>query len=309
MRCLIDHLRGNTARWLGFLVSAVALVVFLDVAVESISIHADWNLLWCYWPVLMGGLLFYFVAYIPMISAWTHLARACGTKMIVRSDLTYIFLVSQIAKYLPGNVGHFLGRAWMGQRRGIPMIVLGKAMALEVGGILSACFILANAALFIGLVQSETEQGSYNLEFAVGGAAVVSLLGVVLAFRRWGEWALILRPFIYATFCYLVVIVLMAAINVLILSVISERWSIALSGEVAGAFVVSWLVGFVTPGSPAGLGMREITFFSVLAGTYPNTTLVLTAAAFRLVTVAGDLLVWLAALVYGSAGVGRYQTV
>src|SRR3546814_8886443 len=42
-----------------------------------------------------------------------------------------------------------------------------------------------------------------------------------------------------------------------------------------GAFTTSWIAGFVVPGAPAGLGVREVVLTAWLAGALPPATAVL----------------------------------
>jgi uncharacterized membrane protein YbhN (UPF0104 family) len=300
VRDLITAGRCPAVRYIGHVASGLALMAFVLVLVKTVSADDVRHLLLTQWPGLLGAHILYCVAYLPMTYAWIILAKACGAR--ARStDLAYVFLISQIAKYLPGNVAQFVGRAWAGQARGISIKIAGTAMMLEVAGVLAACAIVAGTALVSGLVTpSGWEYNQLALPLAVGIAAVGALVGSVAAFhKRDGEGPL-LKPFLMATACYLVLLCLLAGANILLMSEISGRWSWALAGEVAGAFAVSWLVGFVTPGSPAGLGLREITFFSILAATHLDESLVLSAVAFRLATVTGDLLAWVAGMVLKS---------
>lgn len=295
-RRLTAFARGRVASWIGFAMSGLALAAFLVMLAKSLPTHDGIYVLLSHWQAILGALILYCLTYVGMTRAWTILARACGAQ-VSDMNLTRIFLISQIAKYLPGNVGQFIGRAWAGQRQGIPLTVLGKAMALEVAGVLAACSVLAGLALSTGLLHPD-RMGSNGLVLpaAIGAAAVTSLVGSVLVIGRRKDTTVILRPLTIAILCYLLVFALMSAANVMLLGAVTGRFNVTLAGRVAGAFTVSWLVGFITPGAPAGLGLRELSFFSILAGTYSNETLLLTAAAFRLVTITGDLLAWMIGL-------------
>ena len=64
----------------------------------------------------------------------------------------------------------------------------------------------------------------------------------------------------------------------------------------AFAYVIAWLAGFLVPGSPAGLGVREVVLLYLLSGHYPESTLLILILASRIVTTFGDVLFYLAAL-------------
>jgi uncharacterized membrane protein YbhN (UPF0104 family) len=60
-----------------------------------------------------------------------------------------------------------------------------------------------------------------------------------------------------------------------------------------GAFVVAWLVGLVTPGAPAGVGVRELVLMALLKGLVPEDDLLMAVLLSRVVTVGGDGLFFL----------------
>jgi glycosyltransferase 2 family protein len=56
-----------------------------------------------------------------------------------------------------------------------------------------------------------------------------------------------------------------------------------------GAFASSWILGFVAPGAPAGLGVREAILSAWLTGVLPPTQAVLLIVTLRIATTVGDL--------------------
>ena len=63
-----------------------------------------------------------------------------------------------------------------------------------------------------------------------------------------------------------------------------------------GAFALAWVVGFVTPGAPAGLGVREGVMLAMLQLKMAHTDALLIVMGLRLATTAGDILCFLVAL-------------
>jgi hypothetical protein len=159
------------------------------------------------------------------------------------------------------------------------------AMILEVSGVLLAGSILSCIAAALGTIK----YGGLTLSLASGAVAIASLIGALLLLNRHKELGRRLaKPIFLALACYLVVFILLIAMNVILLGAIANNWVSSDLIKVAGAVVVSWLIGFVTPGAPAGIGLRELSFFALLAGAYPDQVVILAAAAARIVTMAGD---------------------
>jgi hypothetical protein len=60
-----------------------------------------------------------------------------------------------------------------------------------------------------------------------------------------------------------------------------------------GACVLAWLIGLVTPGAPAGVGVREMALLFMLKGVIGEEDLLLAVVLGRIVTIGGDLLSYL----------------
>jgi hypothetical protein len=289
MSSLRALLQSGTGRWIGRAVCALCVAAFLLLLGRTFSSDEAGRLLFGHWRALIGALGLYLMAYVPMVFGWTVLAESCGCRG--RRDLASIFLVSQIAKYLPGNVGQFIGRAYLGELRGHRLSQLVKAMTLEVGGVLAASSLLAAAT---GLGSGGFAPIGHGRVFSLvlAAAACAALLGAATIFRNNDGPRTLLRSCLAAVGAYVVVLLIISLANVLLVGAISGLSGHGFALSVAAAFLVSWLAGFITPGAPAGLGVREITFYSLLAGVVPAEVLILAAAGFRLVTTAGDLIAW-----------------
>jgi len=63
-----------------------------------------------------------------------------------------------------------------------------------------------------------------------------------------------------------------------------------------GIFAIAWIAGFVTPGAPAGLGVREAVLVMGLTPIYGSGMAVGLSVTLRIVTTLGDGLAFVAAL-------------
>jgi hypothetical protein len=67
----------------------------------------------------------------------------------------------------------------------------------------------------------------------------------------------------------------------------------------AGAFLLAWFIGFITPGAPAGLGVREVVLMFVFRDTLTAFDLLLILVLARIITITGDLLFFCASIALG----------
>jgi uncharacterized membrane protein YbhN (UPF0104 family) len=58
---------------------------------------------------------------------------------------------------------------------------------------------------------------------------------------------------------------------------------------ITAAFALSWLIGFLAPGAPAGLGVREGIMVVLLSGAADNAQVLIFVLLARVVTMLGDI--------------------
>ena len=91
---------------------------------------------------------------------------------------------------------------------------------------------------------------------------------------------------------YLVAFLAYAAGAVLVQVAVSGSVDILL---VAGAASLAWAAGLVVVIAPSGIGVRELVYVELMASSLPHAQLAAGAVALRLVSIAAELVILLAA--------------
>jgi hypothetical protein len=208
-------------------------------------------------------------------------------------DMLYMMGTSELGKYLPGGVWHFLGRAAYYRSANLPATDLTQALIFEnLSLVLSAllagsCFLISYAhiplmnklllisvviliwfcILWIMLRQQE------NLK---------SLPILKLFLLQWAIWLAFSLSFIF------------------VLPDIAYQDNLFLA---LGAFPIGWLLGFLTPFAPGGVGTREIVLIALLLPSFGSETTLVFVAFHRLLWVILELLLGLFVIVWGRTAV------
>jgi glycosyltransferase 2 family protein len=238
-----------------------------------------------------GGALIYGVAGFLLSAAWREILaaqRPPGPAAAYHA----VYGRTQIAKYLPGNCFHFVGRQVLGPALGHSQAALALASLVE--GILLLA-VAASLALPLALPRF----GGWSLVLPAGALAALALVsatpGLPRARFRPDDGAPAARSGAYRAGRLLRALVLQTAFFAAAGGVL---WLLA-AGLVApaagpgaltsiGALALAWAAGFVTPGAAAGVGVREAVLMVALDGTLGSEASAVVALAFRLVTTAGD---------------------
>ena len=67
-----------------------------------------------------------------------------------------------------------------------------------------------------------------------------------------------------------------------------------------GAFLFAWIIGFITPGAPGGIGIRESVMLLVSAQEYAQAVMLFVLVT-RLASILADVLAFLIGTAFGRA--------
>lgn len=228
--------------------------------------------------------------------AWRLMLREVPGAEISLARALVISGLANAAKYLPGNVGQYVGRTALARQHGVRVEDVLVTLGFETGWmIFSAVTLAACAALAPGWSPAV---------LAVAGVAAPLLLVALL--NRWRP-RFLERPLVPprpATLAacfglyWLAFFACGGALDGLVRELFGREGRL---GRITAVWAGAWVAGFVTPGAPGGLGVREAVLVAGLKPVYgPGAALGL-ALVFRLVSVLGD------ALAFAAAAWGRHR--
>lgn len=270
---------------IGFLLTGVSLA-FVVVSLMQNAEEIDFSNLS---PSTITALALLSVGYglinILLALAWCELLHHFK-QPVERLWAVRAYGVSQIAKYIPSNMVHMAGRQAIGAADGLPNWPLAKSIMWETGVII----IMALPFVFLPL--------SLVLDIFAWLAPSILLFGGSTLTIMWLARQLFSVHLSRATLMHTTFLIgsslIFAAIIVLTMPNMIKPDTLIAS---CGAYVIAWLAGLITPGAPAGIGVREVVLYGLLHTVISQADLLMVIALGRLVTVGGDLLFFGAALI------------
>jgi glycosyltransferase 2 family protein len=260
------------------------------------------------WFAVLAAAVLYAVI-IPITGwAWSVLLSA-RSESWSPSVLSMALGLSQLAKYIPGNIAQHAARAAIAMRQGMAATSLFATVAQETVLAVAASVIVGLLAL-LASGRGWASLGPDHASLLMISSAVLCIAVLLLStfrgvsrYRPAGRVARLLAALVTLPGWRATGKVLSAyAFNYLLIG--AGLWSVAIVlGEsasltypvVTSAFALSWLLGFMTPGSPAGLGAREGIMLMLLQGTSSPEKVVLFVVLARVVTMVGDIISFLGA--------------
>lgn len=236
------------------------------------------------WSSLVVLAFVYGGANVLLARAWWNLLKQHKLQVPWRWALK-TYGVSQINKYIPGNIFHLAGRQAMGMAAGFGAQPLARCSLWEL------MLIGAIGGVF-GILAAPLKWNQVSLGMAIGLWALVMTVSIALL-RSFGAWSLSRALGWQAGFLWISSVVFMIVLKLVAQedALQSPAWPI-----LWGAYVLAWLAGLLSPGAPAGVGVREAVLLLLLSGHFAQADLLLAVVVGRVITASGDLLFYLYAL-------------
>lgn len=281
------------------LVKGIILVVALGFLVALV--RSQWSALQAYeWQLAPGwavaALVGLELTWFFEAATWRMILTSVGGVLPARQTFLIWFL-SNIVRYIPGNVWQFLGMAELAHEAGVPRlmtltsIVLHQIISTAVGVVLAACYfalfdtgdwlrtlrpLLLIVPFGLLLLQPRILEGLLNWLLRKVKRPPIRVL---LTWRQ--IWLLIGR--------YVIVWVMMGlSFAALVRALTPIDWPAV--PYLVATWAAAYVIGYLTLLTPAGLGVREGALALLLFAIMPQGVAAVIAIVARLWMVAGEVL-------------------
>ncbi len=204
-----------------------------------------------------------------------------------------VYLVTNLGKYLPGNIWQYVGRVQSAFAIGIPRPVAAVSVILE------PLLMLAAAAVWVLISRMS------------GPISLIGCLGILLMLHprilnrilkripsqnnseqkdRDQQRPIRLRQYPWLPFLGEVGFIGLRGLGFLTVIIplgLPVQWIQVPS--LIGSFAFAWAAGLVVPGAPGGLGVFETTLLVVLESDYPTGILLRCVALYRVVSMTSEV--------------------
>lgn len=240
------------------------------------------------------GVVYGLIATIPMYT-WSYFIHRLTQQFIDLKTLCFIYARTQLAKYMPGNVFHFLTRHLDTSKLGVGHSHLINGSLFEVTGLLIASAVLS--AIGFIFVDYPIEWLKYGL-IGISLILTIGITGNLLRnrFMQNSDTSITIDRLIETLKIIPLYFLFFVATGLLFIFIYYFEVTPAASSNLAILFftvIISWIAGFVTPGAPGGMGIREAAILLMLTPVIGELDAMYMALGYRVVTILGDVALFL----------------
>ena len=243
---------------------------------------------------------------------WLVFTRSLSGRKIPFSTAMPVYTQSNLYKYLPGNVFQYVGRNQLAADMDISHVDVACATVLDVLFCVFWTAVISMILLGGRLAELMAEYGRNLLIVGAVGVVLLILLTVLIKLKfkdklksylsRYSKaFAKGNRPMLlWGAFYYLLQNTVSAVMYFICLKLIVPQADTGELIALTGAFMFAWIIGFVTPGAPGGIGIREGVMLFVCGDKFSDR-IVLFVLVMRIASIGADVAAFIIGKIYAKA--------
>ena len=290
---------------LGFALSLVSFYFIIRIFINfDIDFSVFLNL-----KIILAILILAFIFSINVFLngfAWSRTINLFSNQKTSLKNVFRVYASANIGKYLPGNVGHYAGRNIIGQEYELSQRDMLFSSILEVFLKLAASFLMIISIIgndiqhFFSQIKTNFEI-NYHFFLNVSYVTVVLFVLLILFYLsplieklfkiKKIQFIKKIKILLMNTSIYIFVFLLNAFIFIIILSIIDPLvFSKNNAFYLSAIYILTWLVGYLTPGAPGGIGVKEGLLILFLSSSVGVETITIVSIVIRIISIFSDLI-------------------
>ena len=235
--------------------------------------------------------------------SWKTIVYIITQKKVKFSSASLVLCKANLLKYIPGNVFQYVGRNDLAVKEDLKHADVALATMIDIIMNILGVFFLAVLCYSSGAIILLEEYGTNLLKAGLVLLFIVIIaVGIIYRFfkAKCKQFIFKIRVFftkkniLYIIACLMYYFFWGIFTGFIFIGVLTQIVGISLdfhqSRIILGAFLLSWILGFIMPGAPGGIGIREASL-TLMLNSFSNVESILFGIViYRIVNVFGDLI-------------------
>ncbi|MCK8059984.1 MULTISPECIES: lysylphosphatidylglycerol synthase domain-containing protein [unclassified Fusibacter] len=280
------------------------ILSFAFIAERIIKFNVDFSDLYSLrlMMIVITSVITYAILVITLAKIFETLLGKLTRSIIVKNSTIKLYCKSNLYKYLPGNIFHYIGRNQIAidneiKHYAVIATTLMEMILLIFTAIITSIIFAGEFAVTYLMKRHILNEVYYGLGLLLIAACLIILVNIKNStVRNYIEkmkdqlrhvgFAVTIKIIVL----YMITFIVNAVMFMMVLACVGGTLDLGLVLPIIGMYSLSWVIGFVTPGAPAGIGIREAMMSVFLFGIVQENLVVTAVLLYRAVTIFGDVL-------------------
>ena len=292
-------MKNKVFKYIGNILMILSLAfIIYKLATMDIDYHILLDPRTLVWLVILSGLYALHIALLPI--SWKNIIYMITGKNLPLISVQKTFCKANLMKYIPGNIFQYVGRNEIAIEYDLSHKKVALTTVLDIGANVLGVLIISLVGYMSGWqswLDNNRQNVSLIIKIALIVLAVFVILGILLRKHLIRFWKKICSYFTIRNFkiylkCVLIYMFFAVYTGLIYVVILQQILNMPISYRdfpiLVGAYLLSWLLGFLMPGAPGGIGIREAALTLFLAGRYDIDGVLLGIIIYRLINTIGD---------------------
>lgn len=308
----VDHKKtlNRLLKYIGNIITILAIIMI----VKKIYSYKD-----DYFNIFSRENIFFFIVivliYISLVMIggipWASIVNTLSGCNMHYSEVVFVYVKSNILKYIPGNIFQYVGRNELAITKNLKHTEVALATLTDI-----ICYIFTGLLLSLLMAGNELKSWIIEQRFSFFNEkniilCTVAFVAAIIIFfiYAWKKHTIIymlspvfslkfVRTFILNCIFYTFLGMATAGLYIAVFSILLQNgFSLQEIITYTGLMQVALVIGFITPGSPAGVGVREAISLFLLKEMIPEPIILSGIVIMRVLAIIGDfsayIILWL----------------
>lgn len=284
----------SIVKWIGRILSLLAIIFIVK---KVIDMEFDYKLIFS--PLGISVIVVLILVQTALIflacRAWEHYLSEFGSVKLNRNRVWSVYSKANLFKYIPGNVFQYVGRNELAvetemTHKQVAAATVADTLTMMVIKIFVS-FVLLRGQLF-KVIEEYVQREIMIGILVLGILACLIVLAVLIRKKDYVNLVVQSRRSVAKSLIdYLCVDVISGIMYMAVICVILN-YSCTFEEILllAGGYTLASVIGFVTPGAPGGIGIREAVILFLSKGIIDSNLLTTAAVVMRIICIIADIL-------------------
>ncbi len=238
------------------------------------------------WVYLGSALVITLLAHIWTGWVWSWIFQTLNQKVSGFWAIR-VYLTTNIAKYIPGNIWHYYGRIRLATDAAVPTSIATLSVLLEP-------LLLAAAALLVALVGTPQNRLLQVFSLAIVLIAIHPLIlnqgiKLVTKLKNKGDEVKKIEHYPFLPLLGELGFLGLRGAGFVLTFLALHPVNLSQIPILISSFSLAWLLGLVVPGAPGGIGVFEATATALLGALFSPGLILSVVALYRLISILAEV--------------------